>query len=64
VRALKGAANRYAADLAPVVPQARAEAHSSLPALAKALNRRGMVNARGGKWHPSSVRNPLARLEA
>lgn len=34
-----------------------------LAALAKALKERGMVTPRGGKWHPSSVRNLLARLD-
>jgi DNA invertase Pin-like site-specific DNA recombinase len=62
VSALKDAADRHAADLAPVVTQLRAEGLTSLPALAGALNERGMVTPRGGKWHPSSVRNLLARL--
>jgi DNA invertase Pin-like site-specific DNA recombinase len=64
VAALKGAADRHAADLAPVVAQLRAEGHSSLPALAKALNERQMETPRGGRWHPSSVRNLLSRLES
>ena len=62
VGALKAAADRHAADLAPVVAQLRAEGHVSLPALAKALNERQMRTPRGGQWHPSSVRNLLARL--
>lgn len=64
VGALKVAADRHAADLGPVVAHLRAEGHTSLPALAKALNDRQMRTPRGGKWHPSSVRNLLARLEA
>jgi DNA invertase Pin-like site-specific DNA recombinase len=63
VSALKGAADRHAADLAPVVAQLQSEGHRSLPALAKALNERQMRTPRGGKWHPSSVRNLLARLD-
>ena len=63
VAALKSAADRHADDLAPIVAQLRAEGHFSLPTLARALNERGMVTPRGGKWHPSSVRNLLARLE-
>ncbi len=62
VTALKGAADRHAADLAPVVAQLRAEGHHSLPALARALNDRQMQAPRGGHWHASSVRNLLARL--
>ena len=63
VAALKSAADRHADDLAPIVAQLRAEGHFSLPKLARALNERGMVTPRGGKWHPSSVRNLLARLD-
>jgi DNA invertase Pin-like site-specific DNA recombinase len=63
VRALKVAADRHAADLAPVVAQLQSEGYSSLPALAKALNERQMQTPRGGKWYPSSVRNLLSRLE-
>lgn len=63
IQALKAAADRHAADLGAVVDQLRAEGHQSLPALAKALNERRMRTPRGGRWHPSSVRNLLARLE-
>lgn len=64
VGALKEAADRHATDLAPVVAHLQAEGHTSLPALAKALNERQMRTPRGGQWHPSSVRNLLARLDA
>jgi DNA invertase Pin-like site-specific DNA recombinase len=63
VGALKDAANRHAADLAPVIAHLRAEGLTSLPQLASALNERQMRTPRGGKWHPSSVRNLLARLD-
>lgn len=64
VGALKDAADRHAADLAPVIAHLRSEGLTSLPALAKALNERQMRTPRGGQWHPSSVRNLLARLDA
>jgi DNA invertase Pin-like site-specific DNA recombinase len=64
IEALKAAADAHAQQLAPVITHLRAEGLSSLPALANALNERGMVTPRGGKWHPSSVRNLLARLDA
>lgn len=64
VGALKDAADRHAADLAPIVAHLRAEGHMTLPALAKALNERQMRTPRGGQWHASSVRNLLARLDA
>ena len=63
VGALKEAADRHAADLAPVIAHLQAEGHTSLPSLAKALNERQMRTPRGGQWHPSSVRNLLARLD-
>lgn len=58
-----GAAER-AADLAPIIADIRAAGALSLPAIARELNDRGIVTARGGKWHPSSVKNILARLSA
>lgn len=62
VEALKEAADRHAADLAPVIEQMRSEGIRSLAGLAGALNERRMMTARGGRWHASSVRNLLARL--
>jgi DNA invertase Pin-like site-specific DNA recombinase len=63
VAALKAGADAYAQQLAPVVRHLQSEGLTSLPKLAAALNEREMVTPRGGKWHPSSVRNLLARLE-
>ena len=63
VEALKAGADAHAQQLAPVIRHLQAEGLKSLPALAGALNERGMVTPRGGKWHPSSVRNLLARLD-
>jgi DNA invertase Pin-like site-specific DNA recombinase len=57
----KGAADR-AADYAETIADVRASGATSLPAIARELNERGIVTPRGGKWHPSSVRNLLARL--
>jgi DNA invertase Pin-like site-specific DNA recombinase len=62
VRALKDAADRHAADLAPVIAQLRAEGLTTLSALAQELNERQMRTPRAGTWHPSSVRNLLRRL--
>ena len=64
VTALKDDANRHAADLAPIVSELRQGGITSLPAIAKALNERHMATPRGGKWHPSSVKNLLARIDA
>jgi DNA invertase Pin-like site-specific DNA recombinase len=64
VEALKGAADRGAADLAPVIASLKAEGKSSLRELANALNERRYETPRGGVWHPTSVKNLLARIEA
>jgi DNA invertase Pin-like site-specific DNA recombinase len=61
---LKAAANAHAQQLAPVIRHLQSEGFTSLPALASALNERSIMTPRGGRWHPSSVRNLLARLEA
>ena len=65
VAAVVDGADRFARDLAPAVAQLRAKGALSLPALAKALNESHVQTRRkGGKWHPSSVRNLLARIDA
>lgn len=58
----KRKADEHAARLRPIVDQLRADGHSSLGSLAKALNEAGMVTPRGARWHASSVRNLLARI--
>jgi hypothetical protein len=40
----------------------RASGATSLRAIASALNDRGMLTARGGKWFTASVRDVLARI--
>ncbi|MEE3098952.1 MAG: recombinase family protein [Pseudomonadota bacterium] len=42
----------------------RAESVTSLRGIAVALNDRGMLTRRGGRWGVSNVRNLLARFEA
>jgi DNA invertase Pin-like site-specific DNA recombinase len=64
VGALKAAADDHAANLRPVVADLRSRGLTSLPAIANALNEMQMKTPRGGKWHPSSVRNLLTRLGA
>lgn len=62
VDAVKAGAAERASDLAPIIADIRAGGAVSLPAIARELNGRGIVTSRGGAWHPSSVRNLLARL--
>lgn len=64
VEALRDGAYRHAENLRPVVEDLKARGIVSLPAIASALNEMSMETRRGGRWHPSSVRNLLARLEA
>ena len=64
VESIKGNANAFARDLLPVIERLRSQGLASLPQLASALNEGGFATPRGGKWHPSSVRNLLARAGA
>jgi DNA invertase Pin-like site-specific DNA recombinase len=59
--AIRNSADRHAADLVPIIRQLRSEGHQSLRQLASALNKRHFRTPRGGAWHPTSVRNLLAR---
>jgi DNA invertase Pin-like site-specific DNA recombinase len=55
-------ADSFAAELAPVIAEIRANGHSTLRAMAAELNTRGMLTRRGGRWQVSNVRNLLRRL--
>jgi DNA invertase Pin-like site-specific DNA recombinase len=54
-------ADRFAANVRPVIEQIRASGAVSLRAIAKALNARGVATARGGSWSPVQVSNVLKR---
>ena len=56
-------ADEFATNLMPVVQAIQNAGAATLSEIASALNARGARPARGGKWHRSSVRNLLARLE-
>lgn len=56
-------AHRRAEQLRPVVDDLRSKGVTSLGGLAEELNHRGILTARGGRWHRSSVRNLLGRLD-
>ena len=64
VATIKGNADAFAADLREVLADLRAGGCTSLAGIAGELNARHIRTARGGKWHPSSVRNLEARLGA
>lgn len=62
LQAVRQNAAERAVEYAETVADIRAAGSTSLAAIAKELNARGIVTARGGQWHPSSVRNLLARI--
>lgn len=64
LEAIRNAADSHAKNLQPVIAALTAEGMTSLGAVAEALNVRGMLTPRGGRWHKSSVRNLLNRLGA
>lgn len=56
-------AEAHAASLEGTVAEIRASGATSLRAIAAELGRRGILTRRGGRWHVSTVRNLLRRLE-
>ena len=54
-------ADRFVANVRPIIDQVRAAGASTLAAVADALNAKGVATARGGRWHAATVRAALAR---
>src|SRR4029078_325740 len=61
VKAVKAEADRYAANVLPVIRAAQKAGARTLRDMASVLNARGVPTARGGQWHPKSVSNILGR---
>jgi hypothetical protein len=55
-------ADRFAANILPIIDSIRAAGITSYFGIAEALNSRGIHTARGGRWHATSVRNIIVRL--
>lgn len=62
--AIQSNADRHALNLKPVLDALADEGVTSLGRVADALNERGMLTPRGGRWHKASVRNLISRLDA
>jgi DNA invertase Pin-like site-specific DNA recombinase len=54
-------ADRYAANVLPIIREAQRAGAETLRDVADALNARGIATARGGKWYATSVKNLLDR---
>jgi DNA invertase Pin-like site-specific DNA recombinase len=56
-------ADQFAAGVLPLLKAIQNSGATTLDAITRALNERGVRSARGAKWHVSSVRNLLSRIE-
>jgi recombinase len=56
--AQRSGADRFAANVLPVIESIKAAGATSFDAIAQALNARGVRTARGGRWHSTTVRKP------
>lgn len=59
---MKVEADRFAANVAPIIREIRAGGAGSLRAIAEALNERGVATARGGTWAATQVRDVIRRV--
>ncbi|WP_433947481.1 recombinase family protein [Brevundimonas diminuta] len=63
VAVVKAAATQRAHDLKDTIDRWKAEGVTSPSAIARHLNNAKILTARGGQWHPSTVRNIILRIE-
>jgi DNA invertase Pin-like site-specific DNA recombinase len=61
VEAVKTEADRYAANVLPIIREAQKAGARTLREIAEVLNARGIATARGGQWYAQSVANILGR---
>lgn len=64
VEAIRRGADDHAMRLHSTVAELEGIGCKSLGAIAAGLNAKGILTPRGGRWHKSSVRNLLDRIEA
>ena len=56
-------ADQFAKDLAPVIADLQSQGITTLRAIAEELTRRGILTRQGGRWHVSTVRNLMLRID-
>jgi len=56
-------ADLRATDIMPIIEDIRASGVTSLKGIARVLNERGILTARGGIWQATSVSRLLARTQ-
>jgi DNA invertase Pin-like site-specific DNA recombinase len=61
VEAVTTEADRFSANVLPIIREAQKAGATSLREIAAALNARGIATARGGQWHAKSISNILDR---
>jgi DNA invertase Pin-like site-specific DNA recombinase len=61
VETVRAEADRYAANVLPIIREAQRAGARTLREIAETLNARGIATARGGQWYAQSVANVLAR---
>jgi DNA invertase Pin-like site-specific DNA recombinase len=64
VASVKAEADRHAANVVPIIREAQRAGARTLREIAEALNARGVLTARGGRWYATSVKNILDRSAA
>jgi DNA invertase Pin-like site-specific DNA recombinase len=57
-------ADQFAENIMPIIRSILAAGPMGMVSIAEVLNERGIRTARGGRWHPSSVRNVIERAAA
>jgi len=60
-RVLQDEADRFAANMLPIIRTIQSAGPIGMVSIAKQLNERGIRTARGGQWHVSSVASLRAR---
>lgn len=62
LKVIKMNADKHAQRLIPIIDDVREGGHTSLGAIAKELNSRGILTPRDGLWYPTSIKNLISRL--